>query len=66
MKDEDVIEAVKLGVNMKLFDVVYYPRVGSPEFSVKPSLISTTLQIRWCCGMMFKMAIETEDSSRIS
>ncbi|KAI5425893.1 hypothetical protein KIW84_031644 [Lathyrus oleraceus] len=66
VKAEDVLEAVRLGVNMQPFDVVYYPRVGTPEFFVKTSLIRTALQIRWCCGMRFKMAIETEDSSRIS
>ncbi|KAI5425901.1 hypothetical protein KIW84_031649, partial [Lathyrus oleraceus] len=64
VKAEDVIEAVKLCVNMKPFDVVYYPRVGTPEFFVKPSLIRKALQVRWCCGMRFNMAIETEDSSR--
>ncbi|CAI8614585.1 unnamed protein product [Vicia faba] len=66
VKAEDVIEAVKLGVNMQPFDVVYYPRVGTPEFFVKTSLIRTALQIRWCCGMRFKMAIETEDSLKIN
>ncbi|XP_058742360.1 auxin response factor 18-like [Vicia villosa] len=65
VKAEDVIDAVKLGVNMQPFDVVYYPRVGTPEFFVKTSLIRTTLQTRWCSGMRFKMVIETEDSSRI-
>ncbi|KAI5404729.1 hypothetical protein KIW84_051764 [Lathyrus oleraceus] len=65
VKAGDVIEAVKLCVNMKPFDVVYYPRVGTPEFFVKPSLIRKALQVRWCCGMRFKMAMETEDSSRV-
>ncbi|KEH24016.1 auxin response factor 1 [Medicago truncatula] len=62
----EVIEAVRLGTNMQPFDVVYYPRSGTPEFFVKTSLIGITLQIRWCPGMRFKMPIETEDSSRIS
>ncbi|CAI8614592.1 unnamed protein product [Vicia faba] len=65
VKAEDVIEAVKLGVNMQPFDVVYYPRVGTPEFFVKTSLIRTALQIGWDCGMRFQMAIET-DSSKIN
>ncbi|KAI5404730.1 hypothetical protein KIW84_051765 [Lathyrus oleraceus] len=64
VKAEDVIEAVKLCVNMKPFDVIYYPRVSTLEFFVKPSLIRKELHIRWCCGMRFKMAIETEDSSK--
>ncbi|CAK8543852.1 unnamed protein product [Lathyrus sativus] len=66
VKAEHVLEAVRLGVNMQPFDVVYYPRVDTPEFFVKTSSIRKALQIRWCCGMRFKMAIETEDSSRIS
>ncbi|CAI8614596.1 unnamed protein product [Vicia faba] len=66
VKAEDVIEAVILGVNMQPFDVVYYPRVGTPEFFVKTSLIRTALQIRWYSGMRFKMAIEREDSSKIN
>ncbi|KAI5390936.1 hypothetical protein KIW84_075978 [Lathyrus oleraceus] len=57
VKAEDVLEAVRLGVNMQPFDVVYYPQVGTPEFFVKNSLIRKALQIRWCFGMKFKMAI---------
>jgi len=66
VKGLEVIEAVRLGTNMQPFEVVYYPRSGTPEFFVKTSLIGIALQIRWCPGMRFKMAIETEDSSRIS
>ncbi|CAI8585268.1 unnamed protein product [Vicia faba] len=66
VKAEDVIEAVKLGVNMQPFDVVYYPHVGTPEFFVKTSLVRTALETRWDCGMRFKMAFETEDSSKIN
>jgi hypothetical protein len=66
VKAQEVIEALKRGINMEPFDVVYYPRAGTPEFFVKISLIAKALQIRWCHGMRFKMAIETEDSTRIS
>ncbi|GAU20291.1 hypothetical protein TSUD_337720 [Trifolium subterraneum] len=66
VKAQEVIEAVKRSTNMEPFDVVYYPRAGTPEFFVKISLIGKALQIRWCHGMRFKMAIETEDSTRIS
>ncbi|XP_058742356.1 auxin response factor 8-like [Vicia villosa] len=66
VKAEDVLEAVRLAVNMQPFEVVYYPGVGTPEFFVKTSLIRTALQIRWHRGMRFKMAIETEDSSKIN
>ncbi|KAG8376559.1 hypothetical protein BUALT_Bualt09G0076000 [Buddleja alternifolia] len=66
VKGEDVIEAATLAASGQPFDVVYYPRASTPEFCVKASLVKAALQIRWCSGMRFKMAFETEDSSRIS
>lgn len=66
VKAEPVIEAATLAANGQPFEVVYYPRASTPEFCVKASLVKAALQIRWCSGMRFKMAFETEDSSRIS
>ncbi|XP_044474166.1 auxin response factor 18-like [Mangifera indica] len=66
VKPESVIEAATLAARRQPFEVVYYPRAGTPEFCVKASLVKATLQIQWCSGMRFKMAFETEDSSRIS
>ncbi|KAH6807360.1 auxin response factor 16 [Perilla frutescens var. frutescens] len=66
VKAEDAIESATLAANGEPFDVVYYPRASNPEFCVKVSLVKAALQIRWCSGMRFKMAFETEDSSRIS
>uniref|UniRef100_A0A5B7AGU7 Auxin response factor n=1 Tax=Davidia involucrata TaxID=16924 RepID=A0A5B7AGU7_DAVIN len=66
VRAESVIEAATLAVNGQPFEVVYYPRASTPEFCVKASLVKAALQIRWCSGMRFKMAFETEDSSRIS
>ncbi|KAA8518748.1 hypothetical protein F0562_016478 [Nyssa sinensis] len=66
VRAESVIEAATLAVNGRPFEVVYYPRASTPEFCVKSSLLKAALQIRWCSGMRFKMAFETEDSSRIS
>ncbi|XP_028775141.1 auxin response factor 18-like [Neltuma alba] len=66
VKAEAVIEAATLAANGQPFEVVYYPRASTPEFCVKASSVKTALQIRWCSGMRFKMAFETEDSSRIS
>ncbi|MBA0784349.1 hypothetical protein Gotri_001933 [Gossypium trilobum] len=48
------------------FEVAYYPRTSRPEFCVKASAVNTAMKVPWCCGMRFKMAFETEDSSRIS
>lgn len=66
VKVESIIEAATNVANGQPFEVVYYPRAGTPEFVVKASLVRTALQIRWCSGMRFKMPFETEDSSRIS
>lgn len=66
VRTEAVIEAATLAANGQPFEVVYYPRASTPEFCIKASLVKTALQIRWCSGMRFKMAFETEDSSRIS
>ncbi|KAJ0028188.1 hypothetical protein Pint_35633 [Pistacia integerrima] len=66
MRPESVIEAATLAASRQPFEVVYYPRACTPEFCVKASMVKAALQIRWCSGMRFKMAFETEDSSRIS
>nr|ARR29263.1 auxin response factor 10 [Ceratopteris pteridoides] len=61
-----VLEAATLAVSGQPFDVVYYPRASISEFCVKASLVKTSLQQNWTPGMRFKMAVETEDASRIS
>ncbi|KAM7263508.1 hypothetical protein ACFE04_001191 [Oxalis oulophora] len=66
VKPESVIEAATLAANGQPFEIVYYPRASTPEFCVKAPLVKAAMQIRWCSGMRFKMAFETEDSSRIS
>ncbi|WCJ34531.1 auxin response factor 16 [Euphorbia peplus] len=66
VRAESVAEAGNLAANGQPFEVVYYPRASTPEFCVKASIVKAALQIQWCSGMRFKMAFETEDSSRIS
>ncbi|CAK7332317.1 unnamed protein product [Dovyalis caffra] len=66
VKPEEVLEAAGLAANGKPFEVVYYPRASTPEFCVKISSVRAAMRISWCSGMRFKMAFETEDSSRIS
>ncbi|KAI3816143.1 hypothetical protein L1987_15833 [Smallanthus sonchifolius] len=63
---ESVIEAANLAATGKPFEIVYYPRASSPEFCVKASTVKAAMKIRWAPGMRFKMAFDTEDSSRIS
>nr|QCI44203.1 ARF21 [Lilium hybrid cultivar] len=66
VRAEAVIEAATLAATGQPFEVVYYPRASTPEFCVKAAAVSAALRINWCSGMRFKMAFETEDSSRIS
>ncbi|KAL7614623.1 hypothetical protein Lser_V15G08583 [Lactuca serriola] len=63
---ESVTEAANLAATGRPFEVVYYPRASTPEFCVKASTVKAAMRIQWCPGMRFKMAFETEDSSRIS
>ncbi|GAB4854949.1 hypothetical protein Ancab_023538 [Ancistrocladus abbreviatus] len=65
-KTESVTEAATLAANGQPLEVIYYPRASTPEFCVKASAVRAAMQIQWCAGMRFKMAFETEDSSRIS
>lgn len=66
VRAESVVEAATLAAKGQPFEVVYYPRASTPEFCVKASAVRAAMQIQWCPGMKFKMAFETEDSSRIS
>ncbi|CAD5174530.1 unnamed protein product [Musa acuminata subsp. malaccensis] len=66
VRADSVIEAATLAANGQPFEVVYYPRASTPEFCVKAASVKAAMRIQWCPGMRFKMAFETEDSSRIS
>lgn len=48
------------------YEVVYYPRVSTPEFCVRASSVREAMRVQWYPEMRFKMPFETEDSSRIS
>nr|ANI70186.1 auxin response factor ARF14 [Salvia miltiorrhiza] len=66
VKIASVIEAARLAASGQPFEVVYYPRASTPEFVIKASAVRAAMRVQWCPGMRFKMAFETEDSSRIS
>ncbi|XP_040994778.1 auxin response factor 18-like isoform X1 [Juglans microcarpa x Juglans regia] len=66
VRPESVTEAVALAAAGQPFEVTYYPRASTPEFFVKASAVKAAMRMQWCSGMRFKMAFETEDSSRIS
>ncbi|MCO5604779.1 hypothetical protein L7F22_058950 [Adiantum nelumboides] len=61
-----VLEAATLAASGEPFEVAYYPRATISEFCVKASAVKASLQQNWTPGMRFKMAVETEDASRIS
>nr|XP_016510734.1 PREDICTED: auxin response factor 18-like [Nicotiana tabacum]XP_016510735.1 PREDICTED: auxin response factor 18-like [Nicotiana tabacum]XP_016510736.1 PREDICTED: auxin response factor 18-like [Nicotiana tabacum] len=63
---ESVVKAAYLAASGQRFEIVYYPRASSPEFCVRASSVNAAMNVQWCSGMRFKMAFETEDSSRIS
>eukprot|EP00252_Welwitschia_mirabilis_P024685 TRINITY_DN7396_c0_g1_i1.p1 TRINITY_DN7396_c0_g1~~TRINITY_DN7396_c0_g1_i1.p1 ORF type:complete len:777 (-),score=120.53 TRINITY_DN7396_c0_g1_i1:559-2889(-) len=63
---KSVIESATLAAAGQPFEVVYYPRASTPEFCVKAHAVDAALRVQWSAGMRFKMAFETEDSSRIS
>ncbi|KAL6494225.1 hypothetical protein OROGR_031025 [Orobanche gracilis] len=65
-RGECALEAVSCAARGEAFEVVYYPRASTPEFVVRRSSVRDAMRVRWCSGMRFKMAFETEDSSRIS
>ncbi|KAI4970484.1 hypothetical protein ZWY2020_001398 [Hordeum vulgare] len=66
VRPEEVAEAANLAVSGQPFDVLYYPRASTPEFCVRAAAVRASMRTQWCPGMRFKMAFETEDSSRIS
>ncbi|KAG2659971.1 auxin response factor 8-like isoform X2 [Panicum virgatum] len=65
-RPEDVAEAARLASAWQSFEVVYYPRASTPEFCVRAAAVRAAMRVQWSPGMRFKMAFETEDSSRIS
>ncbi|XP_020168656.1 auxin response factor 18 [Aegilops tauschii subsp. strangulata] len=66
VRPEEVAEAANLAASGQPFDVLYYPRASTPEFCVRAAAVRAAMRTQWCPGMRFKMAFETEDSSRIS
>lgn len=66
VRAESVIEAACFAAGGQPFEVIYYPRASTPEFVVRASAARAAMRVQWCPGMRFKMAFETEDSSRIS
>ncbi|KAJ0973261.1 hypothetical protein J5N97_021220 [Dioscorea zingiberensis] len=63
---ESVVEAVRRAELGVPFEVTYYPMVGSPEFVVAVETVHAAMQVPWTAGMQIKMAMVTENSSRMT
>ncbi|KAL2231933.1 UNVERIFIED_CONTAM: Auxin response factor 17 [Sesamum indicum] len=61
-----VSEAIKNSDKGTAFEVVHYPRFGSPDFVVSAEKVEDALRLCWSVGMRVKMAVESEDSSRMT
>lgn len=66
LSPEAVVEAAEAAVQGKPFEVVYYPSAGWSEFVVKAEIVEVAMTVPWSPGMRVKMAVETEDSARMS
>ncbi|KAA8546350.1 hypothetical protein F0562_002911 [Nyssa sinensis] len=63
---ESVEEAAELAAQGMAFEIVYYPRAGWADFVVKAEMVEESLNMFWTAGMRVKMAMETEDLSRMT
>ncbi|XP_058087113.1 auxin response factor 17-like [Magnolia sinica] len=66
LSPESVLEAARLAGSGRVFEVIYYPRAGSPNFVVAADAVEDAMSMYWAAGMKVKMAVETEDSSRMT
>ncbi|XWS23823.1 hypothetical protein CRYUN_Cryun28dG0048400 [Craigia yunnanensis] len=66
MTAEAVAESAERAARGLPFEVVYYPRAGWADFVVRAELVEAGLNTVWAGGTRVKMAVETEDSSRMT
>ncbi|KAL1199489.1 Auxin response factor 17 [Cardamine amara subsp. amara] len=63
---EAVSEAMNRASQGLPFEVVYYPTAGWSDFVVRAEDVEASMAMAWAPGTRVKMAMETEDSSRIT
>ncbi|VYS51361.1 unnamed protein product [Arabidopsis thaliana] len=63
---EAVTDAINRASQGLPFEVVFYPAAGWSEFVVRAEDVESSMSMYWTPGTRVKMAMETEDSSRIT
>ncbi|KAK6938471.1 B3 DNA binding domain [Dillenia turbinata] len=63
---EAVAEAAERAAQGMAFEIVYYPKAGSADFVIKAETVEESMKVMWSAGTRIKMAVETEDSSRLT
>ncbi|XP_038704495.1 auxin response factor 17 isoform X2 [Tripterygium wilfordii] len=63
---EAVAQAAERAAQGFPFEVLYYPKMGSADFVVRAEAVEAALNVFWTPGMRVKMAMETEDSSKMT
>ncbi|KAJ8762879.1 hypothetical protein K2173_023008 [Erythroxylum novogranatense] len=64
---EAVAGAAEMAAQGLPFEVVYYPKAGwYSDFVVRAEVVEAALSVLWTAGLRVKMAMETEDSSRMT
>ncbi|KAG8389705.1 hypothetical protein BUALT_Bualt01G0006500 [Buddleja alternifolia] len=62
----DALEAIEKAARGITFEVVYYPRVGMPDFVVDAEKVKESLEICWSAGKRVRIGLETEDTARMT
>ncbi|KAK9095981.1 hypothetical protein Sjap_021478 [Stephania japonica] len=63
---QSLLEAAENATAGRGFEVLFYPNAGLPEFVVRAEVVESSLSVSWQARMRFKMAMESEDASRVS
>ncbi|CAL0317898.1 unnamed protein product [Lupinus luteus] len=61
-----VMQAAEAAAQGMPFEIVYHPRAGWSDFVVSAEAVEEAMRSAWSHGMRVKMAMETEDSSRMT
>ncbi|KAL7128420.1 hypothetical protein ABFS83_14G315800 [Erythranthe nasuta] len=62
----EALRAIENAVKGMAFEVLYCPTFGSPDFVVKAEKVCEATRTNWTAGMRVKMAVEADDSSRLT